>query len=62
MSACSRSITGDVYIAMQFGPVPSKIDDIFKVVRGDSYFSDSDFAKELSPNFHFINKLRNLCG
>lgn len=41
---------------MQFGPVPSKIDDIFKAVRGDSYFSDSDFAKELKSNFHFINK------
>lgn len=56
LSTYSRSITGDVYIAMQFGPVPSKIDDIFKAVRGDSYFSDSDFAKELSSNFHFINK------
>lgn len=41
---------------MQFGPVPSKIDDIFKAVRGDSYFSDSDFAKELKSNFLFINK------
>ena len=56
LSTYSRSITGDVYIAMQFGPVPSKIDDIFKAVRGDSYFSDSDFAKELKSNFHFINK------
>lgn len=56
LSAYSRSITGDVYIAMQFGPVPSKIDDIFKAVRGDSYFSDSEFAEELKSNFHFTNK------
>ncbi len=32
-----RSITGDTYIAMEYGPVPSAIYDIFKVVRGDSY-------------------------
>ena len=56
LSAYSRSITGDTYIAMQFGPVPSKIDDIFKAVRGDSYFSDSDFAEDLKCNFHFVNK------
>ena len=55
LSAYSRSITGDVYIAMQFGSVPSKI-DIFKAVRGDSYFSDSEFAEELKSNFHFTNK------
>lgn len=34
-----RLITGDVYIAMKNGPVPSKVYDIFKYLRGDSYFS-----------------------
>lgn len=56
LSRYSRSITGDVYIAMQYGPVPSKIDDIFKAVRGDSFFSSSEYAMELKSNFHFINR------
>lgn len=34
-------ITGDTYIAMEAGPVPSKTYDIFKIVRGDSYISDN---------------------
>lgn len=54
LSRYGRSITGDTYIAMQFGPVPSKIDDIFKAVRGDSYFSDK--ADDLKKYFHFVNK------
>lgn len=35
-----RTITGDTYIAMQDGPVPSCLYDIFKSVRGDGYFMD----------------------
>jgi uncharacterized phage-associated protein len=41
LSLWGRTITGDSYIAMQDGPVPSKIYDIFKAVRGDSYFSNT---------------------
>lgn len=37
LSLYGRSITGDTYIAMQYGPVPSNVDDILKAVRGDSY-------------------------
>ena len=37
----SRPITGDTYIAMQDGPVPSKLYDIFKSVRGNGYFKDN---------------------
>ena len=33
-------ITGDRYVAMQAGPVPSKVYDIIKIVRGDSFVSD----------------------
>ena len=33
-----ESITGDEYIAMKFGPVPSFTYDIFKAVRSDGYF------------------------
>ena len=52
LSEYGRTITGDVYIAMNYGPVPSKTDDIFKAVRGDSYFQPGEF-KYL---FHFINR------
>jgi len=41
LSVYGRLITGDVYIAMEDGPVPSKLYDIFKSVRGDSYFNDN---------------------
>lgn len=54
LSRYGRSITGDSYIAMSYGPVPSKIDDIFKAVRGDSFFSD--YADNLKKYFHFVNK------
>ena len=30
LSLYGRSITGDTYIAMQYGPVPSNVDDILK--------------------------------
>ena len=51
LSRYGRTITGDVYIAMNYGPVPSRTDDIFKAVRGDSYFP----AGDLKDYFHFIN-------
>ena len=52
LSKYGRTITGDVYIAMEYGPVPSRTDDIFKAVRGDSYFP----AGELKDYFEFINR------
>src|SRR5574344_1892259 len=56
LSKYSRSITGDNYIKMQYGPVPSKIDDIFKAVRGDSFFSDTQSSEELKGYFVFQNR------
>ncbi len=38
-------ITGDTYIAMEAGPVPSKVYDIIKIVRGDSYKQDTENFK-----------------
>ena len=43
LSLYGRSITGDEYIAMNYGPVPSCVYDIFKAVRGDSYFCGDEF-------------------
>ena len=50
LSKYGRPITGDTYIAMKDGPVPSKIDDIFKAVRGDSFFA-------LNENIHKFAEL-----
>ena len=37
-----RPITGDTYLAMDAGPVPSRMYDMLKIVRGDSYLSDQE--------------------
>lgn len=47
-----RPIIGDNYIAMRDGPVPSKIYDMVKTVRGDSIFKD---CKDFSPFFDIKN-------
>lgn len=51
LSRYGMPITGDCYIAMEAGPVPSKIYDIFKIVRGDSYMKD----EELNAYFSVSN-------
>lgn len=37
-----KPITGDTYIAMEAGPVPSRMYDMMKIVRGDSYLPDTE--------------------
>ena len=52
ISDYGRSITGDTYIAMNDGPVPSNLYDIFKSVRGDGFFKDNG---QFSTLFKVIN-------
>jgi len=54
LSIYGRSITGDTYIAMQYGPVPSNVDDILKAIRGDSFFSE--YVGGLKDKFRFVNR------
>lgn len=56
LSVYGRSITGDTYIAMQFGPVPSCVDDILKALRGDSFFSSSAEIVSLRNYLKFENR------
>ena len=41
LNVYGRTITGDTYIAMTDGPVPSNLYDIFKTVRGNGYYKDN---------------------
>jgi hypothetical protein len=54
LSKYGRSITGDAYVRMDFGPVPTCIYDLFKAVRGDSFFASmvDDVRRGC---FHFVN-------
>lgn len=56
LSQYGRSITGDTYIAMQYGPVPSCVDDILKALRGDSFFSSSREIEPLKESMAFENR------
>lgn len=56
LSEYGRSITGDTYIAMQYGPVPSCVDDILKALRGDSFFSSNQDIQDLKHFIHFENR------
>ncbi|MEA2027689.1 MAG: Panacea domain-containing protein [Campylobacterota bacterium] len=54
-----RPILGDRYIAMENGPVPSNLYDIFKVVKGNSIFSNQDNFQdffEIYNNYYLKNK------
>lgn len=56
LSVYGRSITGDTYIAMQYGPVPSCVDDILKALRGDSFFSSSNEIEPFREYMDFENR------
>lgn len=48
-----RPITGDKYIAMDDGPVPTNLYDIFKSVRGDGYFKEN--GKKFAEFFSVVD-------
>jgi uncharacterized phage-associated protein len=48
-----RPITGDCYIAMKDGPVPSNIYDFVKIVRGESVYHDEQLNSKFEVIKHF---------
>lgn len=49
-----RLITGDFYIAMKDGPVPSRTYDMLKKIRGDGYYNSTpSFIDILNKSFRF---------
>lgn len=59
LSRYGRPISGDRYIAMRHGPVPSATYDILKTLRGDSEFPIPERAREsLSVEGYAVRALR----
>lgn len=56
-----RPITGDTYIAMEAGPVPSRLYDMLKIVRGDSYLPDIEGLGKYFQveNWMYVNPLQD---
>ena len=56
-----RPITGDTYIAMEAGPVPSRLYDMMKIVRGDSYLPDTEGLGRFFQidNWMYVNPLKD---
>lgn len=54
-----RSITGDRYIAMKYGPVPSSIYDMVKIVRGDSWYVHDELKAFFSVKGMYLTPLRD---
>jgi uncharacterized phage-associated protein len=58
MAEYGRPITGDFYVAMKDGPVPSRTYDMLKQVRGDGcYCSTQDFINKLNESISFIGNV-----
>lgn len=55
LSEWGRTISGDSYVAMNDGPVPTRIYDMFKIVRGDSLYSSDKKAFSFYSKFFDVN-------
>lgn len=49
-----RPISGDHYYAMKNGPVPSKLYDVLKIVRGDSVTINEEFSRFFTVQNGFV--------
>lgn len=56
-----KPITGDTYIAMEAGPVPSRMYDMMKMVRGDSYLPDTEGLSSyfIVENWMYVKPLKD---
>jgi uncharacterized phage-associated protein len=54
-----RAITGDRYVAMKYGPVPSAIYDMVKVVKGESWYVDENLKAFFGVDGFTIIPLRD---
>lgn len=55
LSRYNRAIAGDHYVAMGDGPVPSRIYDMLKSIRGDGYYTPKTpaFKRKLKNSIRF---------
>mgnify|MGYP000945601788 FL=1 len=54
----NRAIAGDHYVAMNNGPVPSRIYDMMKFIRGDGYFlGDDSFIRRVKASLRFSDHI-----
>lgn len=54
-----RAITGDRYVAMKYGPVPSNIYDMVKIVKGESWYADGELKAFFGVEGFDIRPLRD---
>lgn len=62
LSAYGTTISGDKYIAMKNGPVPSNLYDLVKLIRGDNKLSffqtENAVESELKSCFEFVDNYK----